>query len=134
MPDYKCEFCGEEFALAQEVLDRYPGWKPRWCRRHKGGKAAVAKRVGGGRSGGRRGGRGGGASRGGSAREENLQLADAMRKYAGAGPQDGVFTDGSCSPNPGPGGWGVAWLEGTPEPGGMTLRALLPPDLIRALV
>jgi len=29
---------------------------------------------------------------------------------------------------------GVAWLEGTPEPGGMTLRALLPPDLIRALV
>ena len=23
------------------------------------------------------------------------------------GPQTGIFTDGSCSPNPGPGGWGV---------------------------
>lgn len=26
------------------------------------------------------------------------------------GPQTGVFTDGSCSPNPGPGGWGFVWV------------------------
>ncbi|MCA9825545.1 MAG: ribonuclease HI [Dehalococcoidia bacterium] len=29
-----------------------------------------------------------------------------LERYDG-GPQDGVFTDGSCSGNPGPGGWGA---------------------------
>ena len=28
------------------------------------------------------------------------------------GPKTGVFTDGSCEGNPGPGGWGVVWVEG----------------------
>lgn len=27
------------------------------------------------------------------------------------GPRDGVFTDGSCEGNPGPGGWGVVHVE-----------------------
>jgi ribonuclease HI len=26
------------------------------------------------------------------------------------GPQSGVFTDGACEGNPGPGGWGFAWV------------------------
>jgi ribonuclease HI len=29
----------------------------------------------------------------------------------GEGPRSGVFTDGSCEGNPGPGGWGVVWVE-----------------------
>jgi len=29
----------------------------------------------------------------------------------GHSPDTGVFTDGSASPNPGPGGWGVVWVE-----------------------
>jgi ribonuclease HI len=28
-----------------------------------------------------------------------------------AGPKTGVFTDGSCEGNPGPGGWGFVWVE-----------------------
>ena len=28
-----------------------------------------------------------------------------------AGPNSGVFTDGSCEGNPGPGGWGFVWVE-----------------------
>jgi len=28
------------------------------------------------------------------------------------GPKDGVFTDGSCEGNPGPGGWAYVWVEG----------------------
>lgn len=28
-----------------------------------------------------------------------------------SGPRTGVFTDGSCDGNPGPGGWGVVWVE-----------------------
>jgi len=27
------------------------------------------------------------------------------------GPKSGVFTDGSCEGNPGPGGWGTVWVE-----------------------
>lgn len=27
------------------------------------------------------------------------------------GPETGVFTDGSCEGNPGPGGWGYVWVE-----------------------
>ena len=27
------------------------------------------------------------------------------------GPTTGVFTDGSCEGNPGPGGWGLVWVE-----------------------
>jgi len=34
-----------------------------------------------------------------------------LAKYT-TGPQDGVFTDGSSVPNPGPGGWGVVWVAG----------------------
>ena len=119
MPDFNCDVCGESFALSAELLARYPGWTPRFCRNHKGGKASGTSSSGGGarrsggsgaRSGGG-GGRRGGGQRSGSAREENLQLSDVLKRYRG-GPNDGVFTDGSCSPNPGPGGWGVAWLEG----------------------
>lgn len=34
-------------------------------------------------------------------------LHELTRKHAGQGPQHGIFTDGSCHPNPGPGGWGA---------------------------
>lgn len=35
------------------------------------------------------------------------QLDRTVRRCAGIGPQSGIFTDGGCEPNPGPGGWGV---------------------------
>jgi ribonuclease HI len=36
--------------------------------------------------------------------------AQVLERYHG-GPQTGVFTDGSCSGNPGPGGWGAVRVE-----------------------
>ena len=36
--------------------------------------------------------------------------AKCSRVYS-AGPRTGVFTDGSCEGNPGPGGWGFVWVE-----------------------
>jgi ribonuclease HI len=33
-----------------------------------------------------------------------------LKKHS-AGPKTGVFTDGSCEGNPGPGGWGFVWVE-----------------------
>ncbi len=36
--------------------------------------------------------------------------AEVLAKFSD-GPQTGVFTDGSCSGNPGPGGWGVVYVR-----------------------
>ena len=41
--------------------------------------------------------------------EEHLTLAQVLRRYHG-GPDSGVFTDGSCDPNPGRGGWGAVYV------------------------
>jgi len=39
-----------------------------------------------------------------------LTPAEVLQRHHG-GPRSGVFTDGSCEGNPGPGGWGVVWVE-----------------------
>jgi ribonuclease HI len=39
-----------------------------------------------------------------------LSPQEVLARYT-AGPKTGVFTDGSCEGNPGPGGWGFVWVE-----------------------
>jgi len=39
-----------------------------------------------------------------------LTPEEALARYRG-GPREGVFTDGSCEGNPGPGGWAWVWVE-----------------------
>jgi ribonuclease HI len=39
-----------------------------------------------------------------------LTTDQVLQRYT-AGPKSGVFTDGSCEGNPGPGGWGFVWVE-----------------------
>lgn len=112
MPDYTCASCGAAFSLPQAVLDRYPGWTPRQCRTCRDSGAAALATPSPGAKG--RGGIAPGAVRGGRKRpsiEENLTVAEVLAKYAD-GPADGVFTDGSCEPNPGPGGWGAVYVVG----------------------
>ncbi len=41
---------------------------------------------------------------------EVLSTDEVLRRFTG-GPKTGVFTDGSCEGNPGPGGWGYVWVE-----------------------
>ena len=105
MSDFVCTDCGTTFSLRKEVLDKYPGWTPKQCLScrtgtpAKGGAAAK-----------------GGTAKGGSRRraplvEENLTVAQVLAKYS-EGPTDGVFTDGSAHPNPGPGGWGAVYVTG----------------------
>ena len=43
-------------------------------------------------------------------RAQNLTRAEVLARYAD-GPTSGVFTDGSCSGNPGPGGWGAVRVK-----------------------
>jgi ribonuclease HI len=39
-----------------------------------------------------------------------LSPEEVLKRHHG-GPTTGVFTDGSCEGNPGPGGWGVVWVD-----------------------
>ena len=41
---------------------------------------------------------------------EVLSTDEVLQRFSG-GPTTGVFTDGSCEGNPGPGGWGFVWVE-----------------------
>jgi ribonuclease HI len=99
MPTFSCQVCNSSFSVSQSAIDKFAGWTPKYCREHSPKKKA--KKASG---------RGGGGGRKRASREENLTRAEVLAKYTG-GPQSGVFTDGSSVPNPGPGGWGVVWVD-----------------------
>jgi ribonuclease HI len=103
---FMCSVCGDRFEVPQSVRDRYPGWTPRTCMdcRAKAPAKGSARRGGNGRSN-----RSANLSQ---PKELNIPVAEVLERFT-AGPQTGVFTDGSCAGNPGPGGWGaVRVLEG----------------------
>ena len=92
-----CQTCGRSFTPRPELLERFPGWEPKECPSCYRNARNGDEKAGNGRSGGSHD------------REENLTLADVLLKYE-AGPDTGVFTDGSANPNPGPGGWGAVYV------------------------
>lgn len=94
-----CETCGRPFSLPATVAAKYPGWRPKHCL-----DCRPEKSRGGGSSGAAAPVRAPTATK-----TQNLPLAEVLRRYTG-GPQTGVFTDGSCSGNPGPGGWGAVYV------------------------
>ena len=102
MPQFRCQVCDAQFEVAQAALDRFPGWRPRYCRTHSPKKRAAPLE----RSPARKTRRNQPAA---ASREERLTLDEVLEKYPGD-PVTGVFTDGSAVPNPGPGGWGVVWV------------------------
>ena len=61
-----------------------------------------------GASGGSRSRSGGGGTS--VTRTQNLTTEAVLARFT-AGPRTGVFTDGSCSGNPGPGGWGAVYVR-----------------------
>ena len=104
MPRFTCQVCRAPFEVAQAALDRYPDWEPKYCRTHSPKKRSAHRTDGSASR--------GGADRRRTLREENLTLAEVLAKYQESpGSGSGVFTDGSAVPNPGPGGWGVVWVE-----------------------
>lgn len=88
MPAFTCGDCGSSFNLSDAVLKKFPNWTPKQCIdcRNKGGKVASTP-----------------ARSTSSMRAKPVAPASAD----GLGPRSGIFTDGSCQGNPGPGGWGV---------------------------
>jgi ribonuclease HI len=108
--EFVCKDCGSAFTVRADILAKYPDtWTPRQCMSCRSGgssaKGGAVAKAGGARRGG-----GGGRGRTSSLVEENLTIVEVLEKYQD-GPHDGVFTDGSASPNPGPGGWGAVYVK-----------------------
>ncbi|MBK6847820.1 MAG: ribonuclease HI [Proteobacteria bacterium] len=105
---FTCTGCGARFALPPAVQQRYPGWIPRLCRACRSGPGSAARdaatRAAAPPRQGQR------PATGRAPIEANLSPQEVLEKYDG-GPYDGVFTDGACSGNPGPGGWGVVQVR-----------------------
>lgn len=90
------------------MRERYPGWQPRTCSRcyqqdqarnaaADPPHASTSKDT---------------PPTAGSVRPPGalLTLDQVLERYS-EGPDDGVFTDGSATPNPGPGGWGAVYVR-----------------------
>lgn len=92
-----CESCGKSFSLAPAVQAKYPGWKPKHCMEcsPKRRKNSRPSRTGGSPS---------------ETKTVSLNRAQVLERYT-EGPDTGVFTDGSCQGNPGPGGWGAVLVR-----------------------
>lgn len=89
-----CAECGASFTPRAELLERFPGWVPRTC------PSCYRKAGGGGRS----------PSAGRGAQAGKQITLDEARALPASGPDNGLFTDGGCIPNPGPGGWGAVYV------------------------
>lgn len=106
--EFTCGSCGEPFTITATVRAKYPNWQPKTCMNCRG--TGVTGRPGASP------GRGAAAPKARRptstvTKELNLPVAEVLRRFT-EGPATGVFTDGSCSGNPGPGGWGAVWVEG----------------------
>lgn len=107
---FTCETCSREFNLADSVRSKYPNWTPKQCMdcRARPGRAAPAVVTPGG-SGPKQPLRrpANGVS---ITRTRDLTVAEVLEHFHD-GPTDGIFTDGSSRPNPGPGGWGAVYVR-----------------------
>jgi ribonuclease HI len=106
---FECQTCGKSFSVPQAALEKYPGWTPKQCM-----SCRDSKKGGGSSRGGFKKGRStarSGSNRGASASKELNLTLDQVRERFSEGPHDGLFTDGACTGNPGPGGWGVVHVR-----------------------
>lgn len=102
-PSFTCGECGKAFTLPAAALTRYPNWTPRVCMACRDVAAPSGRAASGrGRAGASKPARGGRSTRTGTP----FSTEQVLARFE-AGPRSGVFTDGSCSGNPGPGGWGA---------------------------
>jgi ribonuclease HI len=124
-PRFLCRSCGEEFTLPRTTLERFPGWAPRRCPRcHDGvppARAASSQNIDNSHiihtvdsalppPDSHQAPPTSGTAVQPVTRSLEHALAEVLASFA-RGPRSGVFTDGGCSGNPGPGGWGAVWVQ-----------------------
>jgi ribonuclease HI len=78
---FTCRDCGQQFSIPPQTLKKFPGWTPRQCNACRIGVSQTAKTT------------------------------DEVVASITGGPDTGVFTDGACEGNPGPGGWGAVMVR-----------------------
>ena len=107
---FRCVICDAEFSVPLQALKKYPDWTPKYCMRCRDSNKKSTKVL-------RRGAAPAGAKKAASYRarpvarkELNISCAEVLLRFH-SGPKSGVFTDGSASPNPGPGGWGAVYVR-----------------------
>lgn len=95
-PSFTCRSCGDEFTVKREILEKYDGWTPSVCLPCRDAAKSDEKPSGGSKK-----------------RPSGSGKRKRKRKPAGPveSPTAGVFTDGACSGNPGPGGWAAVWVR-----------------------
>lgn len=101
---YVCADCQREFTLSASVRSKYPNWTPKQCMecRSNGGSQPSRPRASASPM--------PGAKRTRSVTSTKvLTTAEVLERFD-SGPTTGIFTDGSCQPNPGPGGWGAVYV------------------------
>jgi ribonuclease HI len=116
-PEFTCQTCGASFQIPEATLLRFPGWLPKECLPCKKARenASDAQKLAKAR-----------VTRLPPTDEKGQLVKPAAAKArgrpsgkAGALPAasedadlaNGCFTDGSASPNPGPGGWAAVWVK-----------------------
>lgn len=109
-PEFTCRDCGKTFTLPPKVLAKFPGWTPRQCMPCKDVAKGGAKKGATGTSPRKTSPRKTSTRKKSVTAELNLPVAQVLERFT-EGPHEGVFTDGACSGNPGPGGWGMVWVE-----------------------
>lgn len=100
MATFTCQNCSKDFALPQQVLDRYPGWVPRQCLDCRDAAKGKAGSSGAGKP----------TKRKRSRSKDVVLTTDEVLAEFSDGPSSGAFTDGGAVPNPGPGGWGAVYV------------------------
>ncbi len=86
MSKFKCLECEIEFELPAHILEKYPNWVPKYCSKHNPKSKATSKVA------------------------SNASESKNSKYKVDTEPSTGIFTDGSASPNPGPGGWGLVYV------------------------
>lgn len=118
---FNCSVCGDSFSLPKATLDKYPNWKPTKCPGcfKKNGPASSQRKPRKKASPPPATGPlltiapppdDGPLVQPVTSPDLEQALEEALEQY-NQGPNDGLFTDGACSGNPGPGGWGAVWVE-----------------------
>ena len=78
MTTFTCGDCSKPFTLPPATLAKFPGWTPKQCMDCRPASSRTSKSA-----------------------------SKASKAYATDEVDTGVFTDGACEGNPGPGGWGA---------------------------
>jgi ribonuclease HI len=82
---FQCEECGARFTIPAPTLERFPNWQPKKCQERRGQPRAGTRAEPG--------------------RPRKDEPAPEIRPPANPVDAAAIYTEGSCEPNPGDGGW-----------------------------